>query len=81
MNYSKPFLVHVDRVIRSDIPGDNKHINCGNHPAIANKQGAVAVVLEDGSLLGLKPGEFTYVTKPDDAPVICEACGGKGVIG
>jgi hypothetical protein len=34
----------------------------GIHNAIANKYGAVSVVLPDGRLLGVKPDEYEHIT-------------------
>jgi hypothetical protein len=56
------FKIYLPRMVRGDYPiGHNTIAEAGVHDAIANKHGVVAVVLPDGTLLGVKPGEFQRI--------------------
>lgn len=53
------FKVYLPRTIRGDWPIGNMFVaEMGVHEAVANKFGAVSVVLKDGQLLGVKPDEY-----------------------
>jgi len=40
-------------------------LNAGEeYPAVANKYGAISGICANGELLGVKPGEFDFVTAP-----------------
>ena len=54
--------IYLPREVRGDFPiGHNLVAEAGVHNAITNEHGAVSVVLADGKLLGVKPGEFVRV--------------------
>ena len=54
--------IYLPREVRGDFPiGHNLAAEAGVHNAITNEHGAVSVVLADGKLLGVKPGEFVRV--------------------
>lgn len=56
------FKIYLPRTVRGDWPiGHTSVALMGVHNAVRNPYGAVAVVLADGSLLGVKPGEFEEV--------------------
>lgn len=56
------FKVYLPRTVRGDWPiGRVFAAEKGYHNAVKNQHGAVAVVLSDGKLLGVKPGEFEEV--------------------
>lgn len=59
---AKPVKVYLPFAVSGDFPiGHTTVAMPGVHDAIANQHGAVCVILPDGSLLGVKPGEFEYV--------------------
>ena len=35
------------------------------YPAVSNKHGAIAGICDNGERLGVKPGEFEFVSAPD----------------
>lgn len=54
--------IYLPREVRGDFPiGHQLVAEAGVHEAITNQHGAVSVVLADGKLLGVKPGEFVRV--------------------
>ena len=54
--------VYLPRRVQGGWPiGHNVVVEAGVHDAIANQYGAVSVVLPNGELLGVKPGEFQHV--------------------
>lgn len=56
------FKIFLPRTIRGDWPIGHRLIaDVGVHDAVRNQHGAVAVVLPDGQLLGVKPDEFEDV--------------------
>lgn len=58
-NDRKQIQVYLPRAVRGDWPiGHEIVAQAGVHHAVQNQHGAVAVVLPDGGLLGVKPGEF-----------------------
>lgn len=58
----KQFKIYLPRMVHGDWPiGHHLRAEVGVHDAIANQHGAVAVVLPDGKLLGVKPGEFEMI--------------------
>lgn len=58
----KTFKIYLPRLVHGDWPiGHNTIAEIGVHDAIANKYGAVFVVLPDGKLLGVKPDEYERV--------------------
>lgn len=58
----KKFHIYLPRTVRGDWPiGHNVFAEAGIHQAVQGGNGAVAVVLPGGTLLGVKPGEFEYV--------------------
>ena len=58
----KTFKILLPRMVHGDWPiGHNVIAEAGIHDAVENQHGAVAVVLPDGSLLGVKPDEFERV--------------------
>ena len=58
----KQFLIYLPKAIRGDWPiGHHLIADPGIHEAISNRYGAVAIVLPDGQLLGVKPDEFERV--------------------
>lgn len=67
-----PFRIRLLREVRSDMPPQMgaafgwKHLDCppGERDAWCNDYGAVSVKCDDGSWLGVRPGEFEYVTLP-----------------
>lgn len=59
-----PKTVRMVKTVGPDFPwlikGKTQYaIECCEYDAVVNTHGAVSVVLPDGSLLGVKPGEFT----------------------
>jgi hypothetical protein len=59
---SETFKVYLPRLVHGDWPIGHKLIaDQGVHDAVKNQHGAVCVVLPDGKLLGVKPGEFEMV--------------------
>lgn len=59
---SETFKIFLPRQVHGDWPiGHNIIAEMGVHNAVRNPYGAVAVVLADGSLLGVKPDEFEEV--------------------
>ena len=62
MSELKPTKVHLPRLIHGDWPIGHRLIaKPGVHDAVENQHGAVSVVLSDGQLLGVKPGEFERI--------------------
>jgi len=58
----KQFKIYLPRMVHGDFPiGHHLIAQAGVHYAVANQHGAVSVVLPDGKLLGVKPGEFERV--------------------
>lgn len=56
------FKIYLHQAVHSDLPFPPFLVaNPGIHEAVANKHGAVSVVLEGGELLGVKPDEFERV--------------------
>ena len=56
------FKVFLPNTVRGDWPiGHHLIAPAGVHEAVRNPYGAVSVVLADGTLLGVKPGEFEEV--------------------
>lgn len=56
------FKIFLPERVQGDFPfGPAVIAEPGVHDAVANKHGAVAVVLPDGKLLGVKPNEFQRV--------------------
>lgn len=54
--------IYLPREVRGDFPiGHHIVAEAGVHEAVTNQHGAVSVVLGDGTLLGVKPGEFVRV--------------------
>jgi hypothetical protein len=61
--------VMLSRTIRGDWPIGHKTIApAGVYEAYCNPQGAVSVKAENGELLGLKPGEFEWLSQKPDSP-------------
>ena len=66
----KTFKIYLPRLVHGDWPiGHNTIAQAGIHDAVANKYGAVSVVLPDGKLLGVKPGEFERVQCEESKPI------------
>lgn len=62
--------VRLHRTVRSDVSMFEREelaAGPGVHPAWMNEHGAVCVVLPDGRKLGLRPGEFTWVSPLGEA--------------
>jgi hypothetical protein len=58
----KTLRIFLPRTIHGDWPiGHDLIAEAGVHEAVQNQYGAVAVVLPDGSLLGVKSDEFEYI--------------------
>jgi hypothetical protein len=58
----KRIKVYLPSEVRGDWPiGHLTIADAGVHDAISNKYGAVSVILPDGKLLGVKPGEFERI--------------------
>lgn len=58
----KEFKIYLPRMVHGDWPfAHNLIAEAGVHDAVANQHGAVSVVLRDGKLLGVKPGEFEMI--------------------
>jgi hypothetical protein len=58
----KTFKIYLPHTIHGDWPIGHKLIaQPGVHDAVENQHGAVSVVLPDGKLLGVKPGEYERV--------------------
>lgn len=58
--------VYVPKVVRSEMPMVYKgKILVGFYDANLNPQGAVSVIADDGSDMGLKLDEFLFATKKD----------------
>jgi hypothetical protein len=58
----KHIKVYLPREVRGDCPiGHLTIAGTGVHDAISNKYDAVSVILPDGKLLGVKPGEFERI--------------------
>lgn len=56
------FKIFLPRTVRGDWPiGHHLVAETGVHEAVRNPGGAVAVVLPDGKMLGVKPDEFEMV--------------------
>jgi hypothetical protein len=56
------FKIYLPKLVHGDWPIGHKSIaQPGVHDAVANQHGAVAVILTDGSLLGVKPDEFEFI--------------------
>jgi hypothetical protein len=51
------------RTIRGDFPFQAVKAPPGVYEAYVNPHGAVSVIAENGEMLGLKPGEFEWLTK------------------
>jgi hypothetical protein len=60
MSYDpKIFKIYLPRMVHGDWPiGHDCIAEEGIHDAVSNGHGAVSIVLSDGRLLGVKPGEF-----------------------
>ena len=59
---SKRFRIYLPHAVHGDFPiGHDLIAEPGTHDAVANKHGAVSIVLPDGKLLGVKPGEFERI--------------------
>lgn len=58
----KKFKIYLPRMVHGDWPfGHHLVAQPGVHDAVENQHGAVSVVLPDGKLLGVKPGEYERV--------------------
>ena len=58
----KTFKIYLPRTVHGDWPiGHTTIAEAGVHDAVANRYGAVSVVLHDGKLLGVKPDEYERV--------------------
>lgn len=57
------FRVRLRRAVQGDAPW--LVAGAGEHVGTMNRQGAVSILLADGSALGVKPGEFHLVDYPD----------------
>jgi len=56
---TKRLKIYLPRAVHGDFPiGHNLVAEAGVHEAVTNQHGAVSVLLADGRLLGVKPGEF-----------------------
>lgn len=60
--------IRLTRNVSSDIPGGHYVAFHGEHVAEFNRNGAAAVRLHDGSLLGVKPDEFVWLERPPCGP-------------
>ena len=62
MSDLKPTKVYLPRMVHGDWPIGHRLIaQPGVHNAVENQHGAVSVVLSDGQMLGVKPGEFERI--------------------
>jgi hypothetical protein len=59
-----PFKVRIGQRVSGDGPWTFLFCEAGEHDAYCNSYGAVFVDLGGEQSLGLKPGEFEYVTLP-----------------
>ena len=58
----KKIKVYLPRRVQGDWPiGHDVIAEPGVHDAVVNQYGAVSVVLPNGKLLGVKPGEFHHI--------------------
>jgi hypothetical protein len=61
---AKAFSVTLRHAVASDLPPETgRHVVAKprRYPATLNQNGAVSIVLDDGTKLGVKPGEFDFV--------------------
>lgn len=57
-----PDEIAVPRRVCGDFPFQSVYVDSGTHKCNSNKYGAVSVVANNGSLLGLKPREFAVLS-------------------
>ena len=56
--------VRLSRVVCSDLPWSNTFAPPGVYLAESNPHGALSVQATDGTMLGIKPGEFERIEAP-----------------
>jgi hypothetical protein len=55
--------VILTRTIRGDFPFQHTKAEPGVYDAFVNPYGAVSVIANNGEMLGLKPGEFQWLSR------------------
>lgn len=78
-----PFKIRLLKTVTSDLPAVFGYMEAaaGEHDAWCNRFGAVWVVANDGSDLGVRPAEFEYITfPPDGLPLAVTPAGARKLV-